>query len=106
ILGCGEAQVRTQQACEKVPAFLTAVYSMLLLAAATAKNQVLPRPKWYKSEKSVRTTTGDILNQFRALNWSYTAKINFSDFVKIQKKLQTLKKSDNPILAALFQARN
>ncbi|WP_332914693.1 hypothetical protein [Algoriphagus boritolerans] len=92
ILGCGEAQVRTQQACEKVPAFLTAVYSMLLLAAATAKNQVLPRPKWYKSEKSVRTTTGDILNQFRALNWSYTAKINFSDFVKIQKKLQTLKK--------------
>ncbi|SDA69239.1 hypothetical protein SAMN03080617_01742 [Algoriphagus alkaliphilus] len=53
ILGCGEAQVRTRQACEKVPAFLTSVYSMLLLAAETTKNQVLPRPKWYKSEKSV-----------------------------------------------------
>jgi hypothetical protein len=60
-LGCGQAQVRAEQACEKVPAFLTAVYSMLLLAEATAKTQVLPRPKWYKSERSVRTTTGDIL---------------------------------------------
>lgn len=106
ILGCGQAQVRTRQACEKVPAFLTAVYSMLLLAAATAKNQILPRPKWYKPEKSVRTTTGDILNQFRAINWAHTSKINFSDFVNIQKKIQTLKKSDNPILSALFHARN
>jgi hypothetical protein len=106
ILGCGQAQVRTKEACEKVPAFLTAVYAMLMLAAEKAKSQVLPRPKWYKSEKSIRTTTGDILNQFRALNWSYNSKINFSDFVNIQKKLQTLKKSDNPILAALFQARN
>jgi hypothetical protein len=34
------------------------------------------------------------------------SSINFSDFVNIQKKLQTLKKSDNPSLAALFQARN
>lgn len=106
ILGCGEAQVRTQQACEKVPAFLTAVYSVLLLAATTAKKQVLPRPKWYKTEKSIRTTTGDILNQFRAINWAYCSKINFSDFVNIQKKLQSLKKSDNPILSALFHARN
>lgn len=105
ILGCGQAQVRTEEACEKVPAFLTSVYAMLMLAAETAKSQVLPRPKWYKSDKSTRTTTGDILNQFRALNWSYNSKINFSDFVNIQKKLQTLKKSDNPILAALFQAR-
>lgn len=85
-LGCGEAQVRTQQACEKVPAFLTAVYSMLLLAATTSKNQVLPRPKWYKSEKSIRATTGDILNQFRTINWAHGSKINFSDFVNIQKK--------------------
>jgi hypothetical protein len=45
ILGCGQAQVRTKEACEKVPAFLTAVYAMLMLAAETAKSQVLPRPK-------------------------------------------------------------
>lgn len=106
ILGCGEAQVRTPEACEKVPAFVTAVYSMLLLAAATAKSQVLPRPKWYSSAKSIRTTTGDLLNQFRAISWAQISKINFSDFVKNQKKLQTLKKSNNPVLAAVFHSRN
>jgi len=106
ILGCGQAQVRTQDACSKVPAFITAIYSLLLLASQITKEQVLPRPKWYKIEKSVRATTGDILSQFRAINWAYNAKINFSDFVNNQKKLQSLKKSANPILSALFYGRN
>ena len=106
ILGCGQAQVRDQQACQKVPAFLTAVYSMLIVASTIAKNQELPRPKWYKAAKSIRTTTGDLVNQFRAINWANTSKINFSDFVNFQKKLQTLKKSDNPTLSAVFHARN
>jgi hypothetical protein len=106
ILGCGQAQVRTQDACAKVPAFVAATYSLLLLASQIATKQVLPRPKWYKIQKSIRVTTGDILNQFRAINWAHNAKINFSDFVNIQKKLQSLKKSDNPILSALFYARN
>jgi hypothetical protein len=106
ILGCGQAQVRNKDACQKVPAFLTAVYSMLLIASTIAQKQELPRPKWYKSTKSIRTTTGDLINQFRAITWAHASKINFSDFVNIQKKLQTLKKSDNPTLAALFQARN
>lgn len=106
ILGCGQAQVRSRDACQKVPAFLTAAYSMLLIASSKAKKQELPRPKWYKASKSIRTTTGDLINQFRAINWAYNSKINFSDFVNIQKKLKTLKKSDNPTLAALFHARN
>jgi hypothetical protein len=106
ILGCGQAQVRTEEACTKAPAFVAATYSLLMLAAHIAKNQALPRPKWYKIQKSVRMTTGDILNQFRAINWANHAKINFSDFVNTQKKLQSLKKSDIPTLAALFHARN
>lgn len=106
IMGCGQAQVRTKEACTKAPAFVAATYSLLMLASQIAKSQVLPRPKWYKIQKSVRVTTGDILNQFRAINWAYNSKINFSDFVNIQKKLQSLKKSDNPTLAALFHARN
>lgn len=106
LLGCGQAQVRTQEACSKVPGFLTAVYSMLLIASIMAKKQVLPRPKWYKVTKSIRTTTGDLINQFRAITWANTSKINFSDFVTIQKKLQKLKKSDNPTLSTLFHARN
>lgn len=106
ILGCGQAQVRNQEACQKVPAFLTAVYSMLLIASTIAQKQELPRPKWYKAAKSIRTTTGDLINQFRAINWANASKINFSDFVNIQKKLQTLKKSDNPTLSAIFYPRN
>lgn len=106
ILGCGQAQVRTQEACNKVPAFVASTYAMLLLASQIAKKQTLPRPKWYKIQKSNRVTTGDILNQFRAINWANNAKINFSDFVNIQKKLQSLKKSDNAILSAMFHARN
>ncbi|WP_442780947.1 hypothetical protein, partial [Algoriphagus sp. PAP.12] len=81
-------------------------YSMLLIASIMAKKQVLPRPKWYKVTKSIRTTTGDLINQFRAITWANTSKINFSDFVTIQKKLQKLKKSDNPTLSTLFHARN
>lgn len=57
---------------------------MLLLASEIAKTQARPRPKWYKSEKSVRTTTGDILAQFGAINWAHNSKINFSDVVNIQ----------------------
>lgn len=106
IMGCGQAQVRTKEACTKAPSFVAATYSLLMLASHTAKNQFLPRPKWYKMQKSVRVTTGDILNQFRAINWAYNAKINFSDFVNTRKKLQSLKKSDIPTLAALFHARN
>lgn len=106
ILGCGQAQVRTQDACNKAPAFVAATYSLLLLASQIAKKQVLPRPKWYKIQKSIRVTTGDILNQFRAINWAQSSKINFSDFVNTQKKLQRLKKSDNTILSAMFHARN
>jgi hypothetical protein len=49
ILGYGQAQVRNQEPCLKVPAFLTAVYSMLLIASVIAKKQVLPRLKWYKN---------------------------------------------------------
>ncbi len=106
ILGCGQAQVRTEQACTKVPAFITAIYAMLLIAAHTAKTQALPRPRWYKTIKSAGPTTGDILNRFRALNWANYAQINFSDFVKIQRKLQQHRKTDNPILSALLYARN
>ncbi|PZX52793.1 hypothetical protein LV84_03403, partial [Algoriphagus ratkowskyi] len=62
IMGCGQAQVRTKEACTKAPAFVAATYSLLMLASQIAKSQVLPRPKWYKMKKSVRVTTGEILN--------------------------------------------
>lgn len=50
-LGVGQAQVRNEQAVPKQPAFVVAVYSMLLLAALkaygpTRTQDYLPPPKW------------------------------------------------------------
>ncbi len=55
LLGCGQAQVR-KNPCSKVPQFVTAVYSMLLLASSQAK--IIDLPKWYT--KFQRTTTQDL----------------------------------------------
>jgi len=59
LLGCGQAQVRTKTAVEKAPAFITAVYAMLLLAHHKAhknQQQALPRPKWYPQKKQQPNT--------------------------------------------------
>jgi hypothetical protein len=106
ILGCGQAQVRKKNACQSVPAFVTAIYALLLLAAAKTKNQEIPRPKWNQYRMDKRPTTGDILSHFRAINWANNAKINFSDFVNIIKKQRSGKNLLNPAINALIYARN
>jgi len=106
LLGCGQAQVRKEIPCSKVPQFVTAVYSMLLLASSQAKIIDLPRPKWYTKLKTQRTTTQDLLNQFKAIKWTDSIKINFSDFVMMENKQRSAK--NNPIhsLSSLFYTRN
>lgn len=106
LLGCGQAQVRKKDACQSVPAFVTAIYALLLLAASKTENQELPRPKWNQYKNDKRTTTGDILNHFRAINWANNAKINFSSFVNIIKKQRSGENLFNPALNAIFYARN
>ncbi len=95
VLGCGEAQVRTSTAVEKVPAFITAVYAMLKLAAhqlaSLPANQQLPRSKWYPKKISKKPTTGDIINQFRSQLYAKSIHINFTDFVKLQLRMQSQK---------------
>lgn len=49
LMGCGQAQVREKQAVQKVPAFLSACYGMLLIVSLKANqlnNDKLPSPKW------------------------------------------------------------
>jgi len=106
LLGCGQAQVRKEIPCSKVPQFITAVYSMLLVSASKAKITELPRPKWYIKKSSQRTTTQDLINQFKAISWTDSVRINFSDFVAMEQKQQSAK--NNPIhsLSNLFYARN
>lgn len=110
LLGCGQAQVRHPQSVQTVPAFITAVYSFLLLAAHRAAHghdrQLLPRAKWYPRSRQGRQTTGDILNLFRAELWAKTTGMSFSSFVNHYLHKQTLKKQVHPIISAFTCRRN
>jgi hypothetical protein len=110
LLGCGQAQVRNPNSSKDVPAFITAMYSLLHLAnyrASKGNNQkTLPRPKWYLNANSNRLTTGDLLNNVRAQLWAKAIGISFSGFVDQQVKLQSLRNSANPNNSAMFYARN
>lgn len=109
LMGCGQAQIREKSAVEKVPAFVSACYGMMLLAShkeQSKRSTQLPGPKWYVSLKKQRTTTGDIINRCRVENWAQSVKINFSDFVNIEKKLAKCGKLANPAFSSFFYARN
>lgn len=108
LMGCGQAQIREKSAVEKVPAFVSACYAMMLLAAHQVeikKPQNLPGAKWYPTIKKNRATTGDIINRCRVEKWADSVKINFSDFVNIEKKLAKCGKLTNPAFSSLFYAR-
>ena len=110
LLGCGQAQVRTKDPVEKVPAFIVAVYSLLQLAAYRVRksgnvNQ-LPKAKWYPNKKVNRESTGDILNIFRSQLLARSMDINFYDFVKLQMTLRNRKNYVEPTFSTLFYNRN
>ena len=109
LMGCGQSQIREKSAVEKVPAFVSACYAMMLLAShkvESDKPQNLPGTKWYPNLKKPRATTGDIKNRCRVEKWADTVKINFSDFVNIEKKLAKSGKLANPAFSSFFYARN
>ena len=109
LIGCGQAQVREKIAVEKVPAFISACYGLMLIASHTTnlkQNRHLPGAKWYINALKPRMTTGDILNRFRAERWLESIKINFSDFVNIEEKLAKLGKTANASTSAIFYNRN
>jgi hypothetical protein len=105
-LGCGQAQVRTEESCQNVPAFHTAVYSLLQLASHKEKLVELPRPKWYKKDSKSRPTTGDIINEFKAATYAENIAISYDDFVNIEHQQRSRKNSVNPSLSAVFYCRN
>jgi IS4 transposase len=105
-LGCGKAQVRTEESCQNVPAFHTAVYSLLLTASAKENHQELPRPKWYRKNKTSPATTGDILNQFKAASWAENMAIDYSNFIKLEQGQRSRKNSPDPNLSAVLYRRN
>lgn len=110
VLGCGQAQVRNEVSVEKIPAFVVAIYALLLLAAhktnQNRENPTLPRAKWYPSVPQKRQTTGDILNIFRSQVWAKNANINFSHFVNLHKLIKNRGNTINPTYSAAFYLRN
>lgn len=105
-LGCGQAQVRTEESCQNVPVFHTAVYSLLQIASNTEKHTELPRPKWYKKDKKSAPTTGDIINQFKAGTWAENMSIGYDAFVNLEYLQRSRKNSVNPSLSAVLYCRN
>ncbi len=110
LFGSGEAQVRNIDAVEKVPGFIVAIYALLLLAAYRTNDgdfiNRLPRAKWYPNKKSVRTSTGDILNVIRAQLFARAIELNFSHFVNLQYKYTNAKNSMIPLFSNAFYNRN
>jgi hypothetical protein len=109
IFGCGQAQVRNEKSVKNLPAFITAMYSFMHLAAHRAcqkrNESILPRPKWYPAKPEQRITSSEIVNLFRTQLWLKEAKNNFSAFVKKQYEYRSLKKTTNPLTSAIFYTR-
>lgn len=108
-MGIGQAQVRNANSVELVPAFITAVYSLLHLAylkcKESAMGELMPRPKWYPIQKSQRITTGDILKCARTQIYCKGIGISFSHFMNLTSKSRSTRNSNNSSLHLDFQAR-
>ena len=100
--GCGDAQVRNQIAAVKVPQFVVAVHAFIHLAdyintkLNTGIN--LPRAKWEQKNIRLRTSTNNILNNFRGCYFFEKLGKSFSDFVVKQRQIIN---AINPIIDAL-----
>lgn len=110
LLGCGQAQVRNEHSVADVPAFVTAMYSFLLLANHKAfkdkeRSSLLPRPKWYPAKADNRFTTGDLVNHLRTELWAKGLGTNFSGFVKKEHQTKSRRNKSNPLSGALFYSR-
>lgn len=110
VMGCGEAQVRNPKSAAKAPAFITAIYSLLLLASHKYMKRdnalVMPNPKWYPKKKDSRLSVNDMINLLRTQLWGRALGTRFSDFVKQQSHLKNTKNVAEPFTSALFYSRN
>lgn len=110
LLGCGQAQVRNPESAERVPAFISAIYAILHLAAyrslKLSNHILLPRPKWYQRKEGKRHSTGDIINNLKAQAWAKNTGMNFSGFVNHELKSQNKRNVVNPCTSAMFYMRN
>jgi hypothetical protein len=109
LMGCGEAQVRSENAVKNLPSFMGAIYSLIHLAAHRSnRNQddtFMPRPAWYSAKPSQRATTSEIINAFRAQTWCSETNTSFSGFIKKQNADRSQRNLSNQLLSAMFYTR-
>jgi DDE superfamily endonuclease len=107
--GCGEAQVRNEEAIYKAPQFGVAMHSLLQIAQykyqKTEHQQYLPKSKWEKRNENKRQSTNNLRNLFRGYYWNENNPKSFPNFVTNQ---QEIAKSQNPVVSpinAIFYQR-
>jgi hypothetical protein len=109
ILGCGQAQVRNPESAKNLPAFTTAMYAFMHLAAfRTNKNRnesMLPKAKWDPVNEHQRITSSEIINLLRCQLWMNNEKQSFSGFVKNQHLNKSQRNYSDPCASALFYVR-
>lgn len=100
--GCGEAQVRNEIAAVKVPQFVVAMHAFIHLADymlnSLTPTMALPRAKWEQKNIRLRTSTNNILNNFRGCYVFEKLGKSFSDFVVKQRQIIN---AINPIIDVL-----
>lgn len=111
LLGSGEAQVRSVEAVERVPALIAAVYGFLHLAIArTGKEMdltsVLPRPRWYPQAPEQRISTQQAINLMRTELWGQALGLeNKTDFAKALLLRAKSSKSPTNLASAIIYAQ-
>ncbi len=100
--GCGEALVRNEIAAVKVPQFVVAMHAVIHLADYMLNSltpaMALPRAEWERKNIRLRTSTNNILNNFRGCYLFEKTVKSFSYFVVKQRQIVN---AINPIIDAL-----
>jgi hypothetical protein len=110
LLGVGQAQVRAPASVQAAPAFMTAAYALLLLAAERAFRQTeerlfLPAPKWRVRAPKLRPSTADLIQYVRCELWGQALGLShFSGFSDPPQPQQKPPKSDPSLLSAVLYA--
>ena len=106
LIGLGEAQVRNANSVATVPAFVSAVYAYLHLAAIRAgiRADAIPRPKWYSHSEGKRATTTLMISLLRSELCAKALAVNKSGFVQYNMPDTNPPKMTNHLTSAIIYA--
>jgi hypothetical protein len=113
LLGVGQAQVRTEQSAQRVPATAVAAYGLLLVAAAKAfagskksNFELFPPPRW-RANKPPRPSTAALLDRLRFELFAHALKAqSFTGFWSAPSTNLKPPKLPVSLASSLFHLRN